>query len=37
MSTDRELTESELGAVNGGIIAISIGLVLPEPPPPVRR
>jgi hypothetical protein len=34
MNTKRELTESELDAVNGGIVAILIGLVLPEPPPP---
>jgi hypothetical protein len=31
---NRELTETELDHVAGGIIAILIGLLLPSPPPP---
>jgi hypothetical protein len=34
MNKERELTIDELDVVSGGIIAILIGLVLPEPPPP---
>jgi bacteriocin-like protein len=32
--TSCELTIEELDAVNGGIIAVLIGLLLPAPPPP---
>jgi len=34
MNAERELTIEELDAVNGGIIAVLIGLLLPAPPPP---